>query len=691
MTEPEITEAWAAPRSPAANGPIPAKILAADDDPNNLLALEEILKAPGCEIVLVRSGEEALRHILREDFAVILLDVQMPRMDGYEVAKFIRSRSRSSRVPIIFLTAYSKDELHVFRGYTAGAVDYVFKPIEPIILQSKVAVFVELYRKTEEIRRQSELERDLLLENLRVRGEKLAAEQALRRAQERQEAILRSLPVVLTSRATTAPFPPVFVSDNVERLTGFPPERFTSDPTFGAGRIHPEDVERVYGELGSAVDTGLYSCEYRWQCADGEYRYFLDQGVLAPAADGRPTEIFGTMFDMTDRRLLEQRLVHGSKLEAIGQLTGGIAHDFNNMLSVVIGSLDLLQRSLGENDIARKRAKMALEGAQRCADLTNRLLSFARRQPLRASVVDLAAFGRDLVEILRRTLGDNIDVRLEAAEGLWPVQVDASQLEAALVNLAVNSRDAMPNGGQLAIEMRNILRGEAGLPADLHADVVVISVTDTGMGMTPEVRSRVFEPFFTTKEVGRGTGLGLSMTYGFVKQSGGDIEITSNPGRGTTVRLFLPTAKALQPSLPRLEAGSPDTLLGGGETVLVVEDEAEVLGVTISTLEMLGYRPVPAANGDAAITVLENNSEIQLVLSDINMPGSITGFELARQIRVRWPELKILLYSGYVDDDADESFTILSKPYRVDDLASKLHSLIHEDRRTAATPIAMSA
>ncbi len=691
MTEPEKNSFVAEPRLSARNGPIPAKILAADDDPHNLLALEEILQAPGCEVVLVRSGEEALRQILREDFAVILLDVQMPRMDGYEVAKFIRGRSRSTRVPIIFLTAYSKDELHVFRGYTAGAVDYVFKPIEPIILQSKVAVFVELYRKTEEIRRQSELERDLLLENLRVRGEKLAAEQALRRAQERQEAILRSLPVVLTSRATAPPFPPLFVSDNVERLTGFPPERFTADPEFGAGRIHAEDVERVLAELGSAIDLGLYSCEYRWQCADGEYRYFLDQGVLAPGADGRLPEIFGTMFDVTDRRLLEQRLIHGSKLEAIGQLTGGIAHDFNNMLSVVIGSLDLLQRSLGENDIARKRAKMALEGAQRCADLTNRLLSFARRQPLRASVVDLALFGRDLVEILRRTLGDNIDVLLDAPEDLRPVQVDPSQLEAALVNLAVNSRDAMPNGGQLAIEMRNILRGEPGMPDDLHGDVVAISVTDTGMGMSPEVRSRVFEPFFTTKEVGRGTGLGLSMTYGFVKQSGGDIEISSDPGRGTTVRLFLPTAKSLQPDLPRIETGGPDAPLGEGETVLVVEDEAEVLRVTISTLEMLGYQPVPAINGEAALAVLEKNPAIRLVLSDINMPGAITGFELAREIRARWPELKVLLYSGYVDDDADQSFDILLKPYRADDLAWKLHSLIHEDERAAAAPIAMSA
>ena len=261
---------------------VTAKILAVDDDTRNLLAVSEMLRAPGLEIVTADSGEAALREVLKEDFAVILLDVQMPRIDGYELAAMIRGRPRSSRVPIIFLTAYNKDELHVFRGYTAGAVDYVFKPIEPLVLKSKVDVFVDLYRKTEEIRRQGEEERRLLVENLRVRGEKLKAERALRRAQERQDAILHSLPVLVTSRGVEAPFPALFVSDNVERLTGYPAERFTGDPEFGASRIHPEDIEGVYQELGAALTTGSYACEYRWQCADGQYRYFLDLGVLSP-------------------------------------------------------------------------------------------------------------------------------------------------------------------------------------------------------------------------------------------------------------------------------------------------------------------------------------------------------------------------------------------------------------------------
>jgi PAS domain S-box-containing protein len=669
--------------------PIPAKILVADDDPHNLLALEQILQAPGYELVLVRSGEEALRQVLREDFAVILLDVQMPRMDGYEAANLIRVRGRSSRVPIIFLTAYNKDELHVFRGYNAGAVDYVFKPIEPIILQSKVSVFVELYRKTEEIRQQSEHEKNLLLENLRVRNEKLQAEQELRRAQDRQEAILHSLPVALTSRNVEPPFPPVFVSDNVERITGFPAERFTSDPGFGASRIHPEDSERVHRELAEALTAGRYSCEYRWQCADGGYRHFLDQGVLAPEVEGQPREIFGTIFDVTDRRILEERLLHGSKLEALGRLTGGIAHDFNNMLSVVMGSLDLLQRSLGDNDIARKRARMAIEGAQRCADLTSRLLSFARRQPLRAAVVDLPTFGQSLLEILRRTLGDKIEVRLDVDERVWPVEVDSSQLEAALVNLAVNSRDAMPDGGKLSITMGNAPEGQPDRPAPMIGDAVVIAVSDTGSGMPPEVQARVFEPFFTTKEVGRGTGLGLSMTYGFAKQSGGEIEISSAPGEGTTVRLILPRAAGGAEPASQDMGEAP---AGRGENILVVEDDPDVRQVTVSTLEMFGYRAVAAENGDAALSELRSRHDIALLLSDVSMPGTLTGLELGREVQERWPHIKVLLTSGFVEDGAvDSEFQIILKPYRADDLARALRDLIEEKPNSVTEPIALSA
>src|SRR5215210_6531973 len=243
---------------------INAKILIVDDDRRNLLAAEEILRAPGTEIVLAASGEDALRRVLQDDFAVILLDVQMPRLDGYEVASMIRSRPRSSRVPILFLTAYNKEDLHVFRGYSAGAVDYVFKPIEPLILRSKVDVFVDLYRKTEEIRRQGEEERRLLVENLRVRGEKLKAEQALRRRDEHQSLVLRSLPIALYTASIREDHRQLhFANDSVERITGFSLADFQSDESFWESRINPEDRDRVLQELKGVEEAGAVTLEYR--------------------------------------------------------------------------------------------------------------------------------------------------------------------------------------------------------------------------------------------------------------------------------------------------------------------------------------------------------------------------------------------------------------------------------------------
>jgi signal transduction histidine kinase len=670
----------------AVSGLVPAKILVVDDDPRNLYAVEEMLRAPGIEIVLAESGEAALRHVLRDDFAVILLDVRMPRIDGYEVASMIRGRPRSSRMPIIFLTAYNKDELHVFRGYSAGAVDYVLKPIEPLILKSKVDVFVDLYRKSEEIRRKGEDERRLLIENLQVRSEKLQAERDLRRALERQESILRSLPVVLTSRAVEPPFPALFVSDNVERLTGFPASRFTAEPEFGLSRVHPEDRERVSRELAAAVANGTYAFEYRWQCADGEYRSFLDQGVLAPEEGARAKEIFGTMFDVTERRLLEERLLHASKLEAIGRLTGGIAHDFNNMLSVVIGNLDLLQSSLDGNEKATRRTRLAIEGAQRCADLTNRLLTFSRRQSLRTSVLDLRDLVPGMIELLQRTLGEQIEIRCEADEELWPVEVDPNQLEAALLNLAVNARDAMPEGGSLTIAMTNRAADQADGSSEPRRDEVEIAVTDTGVGMSAEVKQRVFEPFFTTKESGKGTGLGLSMVYGFVRQSDGQIEIESAVERGTTVRIHLPRAEKREQSGEAIRALSPAPRPGNGETILVVEDDEKVRQVTVSTLASLGYRAIEAGNGDEALTALRDLDGIDLVLSDVKMPGATSGIDLARRVQEEWPWIQVLLTSGYIEAEADvESFNVIFKPYRVTELAERLHGLL-DSRAGAAIP-----
>jgi PAS domain S-box-containing protein len=682
VMEPALEPQRASAERAAADGAgpevVPAKILVVDDDGRNLFAVEEMLRGPGIEIVLADSGEDALRRVLQEDFAVILLDVQMPRIDGFEVASLVRSRPRSSRVPIIFLTAFNKDDLHIFRGYTAGAVDYVFKPIEPLILRSKVDVFVDLYRKTEEIRRQGEEERRLLMENLRVRGEKLEAEQALRRREEHQSLVLRSLPIALYTASAEEDHRQLrFTNESIETVTGFSPRDFLAQPEFWADRLHADDRERVLTGLKSAQDAGTVTLEYRWQCADGTERHILDQAVLIRDDDGSPREFFGMWLDITERKQMEQSLLHASKLEAVGRLTGGIAHDFNNMLSVVIGNLDLLHGAIDGNEKARRRARLAMEGAQRCADLTNRLLSFSRRQPLQTSVINLRELVPGMLELLQRTLGERIDVQLDADETLWPVEVDATQFEAALVNLAVNARDAMPDGGELTVAMQN--RDAADMP-DGEGDVVVLAVADTGTGMPSEIRDKVFEPFFTTKESGKGTGLGLSMVYGFAQQSGGRVEIDSAPGEGTTVRLFLPRAERRGMADAPAATADAAPVRGNGERLLVVEDDESVRHVTVSALESLGFEVLEAEDGDEALARLQAGARVDLIVSDVKMPGSLNGTELARRVRREWPAIRILLTSGYVDADEDlESFAVIFKPYRVSELAEKVHEILRED------------
>ncbi|WP_343074081.1 response regulator [Microvirga zambiensis] len=652
-----------------------AKILVVDDDHRNLLAVEEVLRSPGIEIVTADSGEAALRQVLQDDFALILLDVQMPRLDGYEVAGLIRARPRSARVPILFLTAVNKDDVHVFKGYSAGAVDYVFKPVEPLILKSKVEIFVDLYRKTEEIRRKGEEERRLLMENLRVRGEKLKAEQALRRREEHQSLVLQSLPIALYTASVTEDHRQLhFTNESIERITGFGPEAFLERPDFWSSRLHREDRDRILAQLHDLAEDGTVSLEYRWRCADGTERHVLDQTMLMRDDEGRPREFFGMWFDITERKQMEQNLLHASKLEAVGRLTGGIAHDFNNMLSVVVGNLDLLRKSIQGDEKAERRVRMAMESAQHCADLTYRLLTFSRRQPLQVSTIDLKTLMPGLLDLMGRTLGERIHAKLHLDQDVWSIQADRAQLEAALLNLAVNARDAMPEGGDLTITVENqVMEDGKAVPAGAY---VMIAVGDTGTGMPPEVLKRVFEPFFTTKESGKGTGLGLSMVYGFVQQSQGHVEVDSVPNVGTTIRIYLPRAEGAgeRPQDIHPTIAEP---FGAGRTVLVVEDNPAVRQVAVSTIRSLGFEVIEAATADEALRLLKANGRVCLVFSDVRMPGERTGIDLAHVIKHEMPDVRVLLTTGYVDGDGTvEDVDLLYKPYQISDLAEKIQSIM---------------
>jgi PAS domain S-box-containing protein len=656
-----------------------ATILIVDDEPNNRFALAQVLAELEETVVEAESGEDALRFLLREECALILLDAQMPGLDGYMTAELIRRRERSRHIPIIFVSAVDRDDEHIARAYAMGAVDYVFKPVDPIILRSKVAVLVDLYRKSAEVERKAALERFLQEENLRFRQEKLEAERQLRQVEERQAAIMRSLPIAVYSAAIGFGFVgPRFISDAIADLIGFPPSELRDDPQLWVARIHPDDRERVLAEVAQITELGGMATEYRWLCADGSHRWFLDRAVLV-RHEGRPFEIFGSCLDITDRRHVEQQLIQSQKMEAIGQLTGGIAHDFNNMLTVVIGNLDSLARALKGTGRNFDRAQMALTGALSCAELTRRMLAFARRQPLQPSAVHLGEMSRNIAKLLTRTLGERIQIDVRIADDLWHVLADPAQVESSLINLAVNARDAMMDGGTLTIQARNIERDErdADVP---EGQFVLLSVTDTGAGMTQEVLERALEPFFTTKRMGHGTGLGLSMVYGFVKQSGGHVKIISTPGRGTSVRIYLPRTDAVPAMSGAI--GEDLSLSGRDRTILLVEDDAGVRAVTAAMLKELQFNVIEADNGARALDIVDRESDIDLLFTDIVMPGGMNGFELGRLARERRPLLPVLYATGYSASYAapEKGADMLAKPYREADLRSKLRGLLQPRR-----------
>ncbi len=649
------------------------RILIVDDDERNAFAASQALESLGQELIVARSGEEALRWLLTEDFAVILLDLHMPGMDGYETARMIRLRRRNREVPIVFLTAVFRDEAHIFKAYSAGAVDVVFKPVDPFILRSKVQVLVDLHLKTLEVARQSEQRRLLLEENAKVHAAKLAAERALRLSQERQEQILRALPVVFHSRGAEPPYAPTFVSDSVLGLTGFPPSRFIDEPGFGTDRIHPDDRAAVEEAQAEARTKGVYSCEYRWLCADGVYRSLLDQGVLAPAEEGQPPMVFGTLLDNTDRRRLEEDLTQARKMEAVGQLTGGVAHDFNNLLTVILGNIDRLQRRVEGDDKLSRYAEAIRFATDRGSALTRQLLAFSRRQHLNPRTIELNALVTEFLPLLRQAVGDGVTVVADLARDDLHVLLDAAQFETALLNLAVNARDAMEASGTLTVETS--LRGEE----------VIVRVGDTGSGMEPDIATRIFEPFFTTKDIGRGSGLGLSQVYGFVRQSGGQVSVDSTPGQGARFEIRLPRSSVA--ACAPVTKAHPPAVIGGNERILVVEDDPHVLALTEEGLTALGYAVTTADSANVALDILQRKDKIDLLFSDVVMPGGMTGFQLAQRARQLRPRLKVLLTSGYVGDAAKawgDTFPLLDKPYESPALAARLRAILDSDA-TAST------
>lgn len=472
--------------------------------------------------------------------------------------------------------------------------------------------------------------------------------------------------------------------------------------------VHPDDLARVNAAIARTVSEGVpYACEYRIRRPDESYLWILASGRCEFDAAGTPTRFPGVLIDIHERKIaedalyeltrnLEQRVTdavqarlaaeeqlrQSQKLEAIGSLTGGVAHDFNNVLQVIAGNLQLLGMQERDNPKVQKRVEAASAAVKRGAKLSAQLLAFARRQPLSPSVLNTRRVFDTLEELLQRALGETITVEMSLPTDPWSIQVDRNQLENAVLNLAINARDALHGEGVIHLVSENVVLGEEYcLGKELApGDYVRISVADDGVGMTPEVLSHAFEPFFTTKPDGHGTGLGLSMVFGFVKQSGGQVDIASTPGAGTTVHLYFP--RTLENEVHAEGMIAKPHAVGGDETVLVVEDDHEVRGTVVELLQQFGYTVLKAENGDEALDILKTGARVDLVFTDVVMPGQVKSADLAAWAKAQSPSIPVLFTSGHIRDviSRDGLLTpdvhLLSKPYEPDALMTMIRKVL---------------
>jgi signal transduction histidine kinase len=552
-------------------------ILLVDDSEAKLLSHEVVLAEIGETLFKASSAREAFEYLLKNEIALILIDVCMPDLDGFELAAMIREHPRFQHTAIIFVSAVMNAYPDQLRGYQLGAVDYVPVPVVPELLRAKVKVFVDLYRKTRQL------------------------------------------------------------------------ERFNAE------------LEQRVSERTAALQSFNEELEQR-----------IDQRTR-------------------ERETALAQLFEAQKMDTIGRLTGGVAHDFNNLLMAVLGSLSLLEKRLPEDAQCRRFLQNAVQGAQRGAALTQRLLAFSRRQELKPESVNLSELVSGMGELLKRALGIEVDLVCQFPMSLSPVLVDSNQLELALLNLALNARDAMPSGGTLTIQAAEEVVGQSPGDSLGAGEYVRVGVSDTGVGMDEATRAKATDPFFTTKGPGKGTGLGLSMVHGLAAQSGGQLRIVSTPGVGTTVELWLPRAKTDAVSLVRsaerpIAAAPPAT---ASWRVLIVDDDLLVLTGTAALIEDLGHVAIEVPSASDALAVLASDGAIDVIVTDHAMPN-MTGLQLAQSVQEKYPGIPIVLATGYAElpaDPAEIGVVKLAKPCSQAEIAAAIQtamSFARRNRRRAA-------
>lgn len=705
-------------------------ILLVDDRPENLLSLEELLCDQSYELVRASSGNEALLLTLKQDFALVLLDVQMPNMDGFETAELMRANPKTRHIPIIFVTAGMKDLRFQFKGYDAGAVDYLAKPIEPVFLQSKVKIFAELYhqrslielhnnnleelvrlrttellqsaeelkksndqleRKNKNLHDTEELLRGQIKEFIETYDQLLATEEMLRVQLEEYEVGQKRLNESNRNLQTIFDVTPLAIV-----VSSFP------DGVIRAiNRSFSEDFgyadDSVIGKTG--MEIGLWGDSYE---RDRFIKLMHEQqGVSGFDAEistfhgvSRNVLLYSNLMDfnnercllivfmdVTDQKRMENQIRQTQKMDVIGQLAGGVAHDFNNMLTAILGSAELLAVHIQGSPAAIKLLANIQKAASRSAELTGQLLAFSRKGQKNVVQVCVDATIHEVMSLLERTIDKKILLETKLVARNTCINGDPALLQNALLNLGVNARDAMPDGGTITFSTDNVsLDSEYCRSSDFNVTpgpYIEISVSDTGMGMDKEIIKRVFEPFFTTKDVNKGTGLGLAAVYGTITDHGGCINIFSEPGIGSVFKIYLPLSDE-----KRIEDNGSDELICGSGGILLVDDEELLRGVGKALLEDLGYRLYLAEDGEQALEVYAREREhIALVILDMFMPR-MGGKETLVRLIEKYPGVRVLILSGFHQEGTVDDLVqlgakgFLQKPYHLKELSKAVAEAI---------------
>jgi PAS domain S-box-containing protein len=703
---------------PTANEVPMARILIVEDSITQALQLQAILEDDGHLVEVAPDGEQGFDLFNAKDFDLVISDIQMPGMSGYELCRKIKNDPVRKKVPVILLTALT-DPMDIINGLECGADNFITKPYRREYLLRRVntildnnahcsvgkfTVGAEVFFLGKRLTINSDKEQilDLLASTfedvVRTNRELRTREKELASAKNQVDQYARQLEGRVRS-----------TEDKYRKLMEQAQDAiFLLDPLGRVMEVN-QRAEKTLGQpsaeiVGCGFEKFMLATELdRWRAqhlkllADGFVRA---DNLHLTGANGRIVnvdlsasivEINGEHIvqaiahDVTERKRLEQQFLQAQKMQAIGQLAGGVAHDFNNLLTVICGFSEVLLSQLSDTDPASGMVQEIHKAGERAAGLTRQLLAFSRKQINQPKVLDLNALASDVGKMLRHLIGEDVSLTTVLAPRLGWVKADPGQIEQVLMNLAVNARDAMPEGGKLTIETANVDLDENFARANAEVKpgrYVLLAVSDTGCGMTEEVKAHTFEPFFTTKEPGKGTGLGLATVYGIVKQSRGYVYIYSEPGHGTTFKIYLPMVEDDAPS--GKSHPEPKPMPKGNETILLVEDEDAVRSLTRYTLQMQGYAVLEAKDGEEALRVAEKNQGgFHLLLTDVVMPR-MSGRRLAERLSQTQPGVKVLFLSGYTDDavvrngvlEAEVAF--LQKPFTPSGLAQKVRNVLDQ-------------